>query len=1457
MGLAARSRAPGPVAAAEKPAADGGAHSDLFEPEQISRRLQGGSPMPPTTRDRMEAAFGRSFAHARVHTGATAAAVAEAHGAEAISVGQHIAFGRGRFRPGTAAGDWLIAHELAHVAQAEAGAGGVSAHRAGVSSGGEPAETAADRAADQALAGRAVGSLGTLSTRGRIMRRARMGAGLPGLSPGPPAAGLAPKAVPGSGTRSSAVSLRTAQGTGAAPVPGARRETFGARARLGGLPETAAAADAASPKTPDEAQTAIDEPAVTPPSAAVAGAPAGAAAGPTEPAAAEKPAATADSAKGEKEAEAAAEEKGIDKRQEEAGEAVAGARAEKKKGRFGVVPGDRGVKAAGAAVARLDKRAGAMEHHEPAGQRIGDASAAAQPPDNEGSSRAQGEQVAVVSAVEPQPPDKDGAKSAVRAAAEEAAPTNMDEVKNLGSRTAGVSEALGQSVGGSVGAAREPLDAIQEPGEAPEPEPAVEMPEPEPAPGTAAPDLAAATPPPVPDESLDASEFKEEAEEDLAANDMGEDTLAKAAEGPIADIAADKGELDDSVDRAGDDVRATETPANAEAEAGLQGAEAGAQGGMETSRDTEQASVTGEQEGVKGGEELDRTTASGQIEGIYQDAAKAVNEKLDGLSEGAVAEFDEKQKGYLDSFVTDVERELNDFKDERYSGALGWARWIKDRFVSINEFPEVQDIYKRNYDLYIQRIDALIEEISGKVDTTVAEAKQILTDAKAEIEKIVTALPEKMKADALAAQQRAEQRFAAMEKQIDMAAAQAKSALQARRQKAIDEVNGALAKIKAANASLVDKIKAAIQALVDLLGKFLKLMTRITRMGVGAFISAALSQAQDGIKSHLWGALQEAFKEWVFSKIPFLQPLLNLPPNWMEMLTGLALSLPSLLMENLPEMLPAIGAAAMIWLATNLAAKLIPGAGAIMAIIDGIRAAWGLIQSLLSAAEAFFGFVMKVAQPAYAAADFATALARGIVAGLAALLTFLGVDALIQRVGAAIAKPFGKIFQRVSASFKSRNDRRRTDRKKAEDESGASGRKSKDDGMPAESHRRKAEDDARRDDRRERRRDRDDDRRRVRQDQRRDQRDRRREDPRKERDRRKEQDRKREDDQRRKNQERLSKALGVIKPALAAMFQRGAFRLTIAARLAVWKLQFRLRRLSMEGSGSEITVMAGNSPDVPAGRAFTENKHNLYKMVRDIAQQRFGRASRAAEETRSRSGKSAAEVQPSVEPGRDPVAAAAEVREARPKPVPAKKGEGMGSTFDIDVSGTPVQAKRGAGLSNLIITALGKYKDIAAQLRAAGLVGAKLAGAVLDTLRTGEGPPLVKQFIALMFAAEPARGDIAAATGPLAIAGMETGTVRELETVHQPKFDERGGGGLDPVTMVGARKVGERAEAKAEGEEFRPGTKIDRMSNEYLDRMVEFVWTVVGKKVYHDVMAVRTEVLRLCEIYDKAAGIIP
>lgn len=77
----------------------------------------GGQPLSASARSFAEPRFGRDFSSVRVHMGAEAASASRALNARAFTMGEHVVFGPGEYRPDTQEGKLLLAHELTHVLQ--------------------------------------------------------------------------------------------------------------------------------------------------------------------------------------------------------------------------------------------------------------------------------------------------------------------------------------------------------------------------------------------------------------------------------------------------------------------------------------------------------------------------------------------------------------------------------------------------------------------------------------------------------------------------------------------------------------------------------------------------------------------------------------------------------------------------------------------------------------------------------------------------------------------------------------------------------------------------------------------------------------------------------------------------------------------------------------------------------------------------------------------------------------------------------------------------------------------------------------------------------------------------------------------------------------------------------------------------------------------------------------------
>jgi hypothetical protein len=111
-----------------------------------------GQALPEDLADRFSASLGADLSRVRIHTGAESASAARAVGAKAYAVGQDVHFAAGQYDPASAAGQHLLAHEVAHTVQ-QSGGSEVRQNKLEVSSPGDAHEAEADRAAEAMVAG--------------------------------------------------------------------------------------------------------------------------------------------------------------------------------------------------------------------------------------------------------------------------------------------------------------------------------------------------------------------------------------------------------------------------------------------------------------------------------------------------------------------------------------------------------------------------------------------------------------------------------------------------------------------------------------------------------------------------------------------------------------------------------------------------------------------------------------------------------------------------------------------------------------------------------------------------------------------------------------------------------------------------------------------------------------------------------------------------------------------------------------------------------------------------------------------------------------------------------------------------------------------------------------------------------------------------------------------------------
>ncbi|KUO05415.1 eCIS core domain-containing protein [Streptomyces caeruleatus] len=197
--------------------------------------------------------------------------------------------------------------------------------------------------------------------------------------------------------------------------------------------------------------------------------------------------------------------------------------------------------------------------------------------------------------------------------------------------------------------------------------------------------------------------------------------------------------------------------------------------------------------------------------------------------------------------------------------------------------------------------------------------------------------------------------------------------------------------------AVVDAIKTVLEyasKLLGALGEFM--MIAVDFMSdPGGWLSGAKNSAVDGAKNHLFREVQSAVKEWFQSKI---EEIIGIPKAIIDKLIKGGFTLEKIVKETWDAIVPMLPFIIGEIVITKVIAKLIPGAGWVMAVIDAIKTAIGALSEILRAIGAVIEWLKSVRRGG-AGVLFAKAVAAGIVA-----LLELAYEALLSGIGKYVAK---------------------------------------------------------------------------------------------------------------------------------------------------------------------------------------------------------------------------------------------------------------------------------------------------------------------------------------------------------------------------------------------------------------------------------------------------------------------
>ncbi len=490
-------------------------------------------------------------------------------------------------------------------------------------------------------------------------------------------------------------------------------------------------------------------------------------------------------------------------------------------------------------IEKLEKGADKAKRHPPASAKAAQAQAAAVPPANARLAGAKANQVDSMKEAEAPKPEPDSFLALLREEIEKVMPKNLDEADKFmkggekeqvkGAVSGGVKQQEDTAAGPTqqaAGAAPDPSGVPQKevapiPGEPAVPPPAI--------------NAAEAMPAPKPDSAMAPfKEAKQDADQQLKDAETTPQQLKEANDPRFSAVLTAKSKVEAVAASAPGKYRAGEKGAVDQATAKAQGDTKAGLTAMSGVGVASKNKVKSRQQLAKEQDEKRRKTVSDTIEGIYTRTKQKVEAKLAALEPEVMRMFDLGADAALADMKEYSNREIDRFKEERYSDVLGKGRWIADLFRPVPE--GIKTILSQARARFASKMDALAVRIASTVDQRLKEAKNEITKGQAEIKAYVDGLPKDLQAVGKAAEKEVAGRFDELRNGIDEKKKDLAQKLAQKYKEATDKADAALKKLEEEN-------QGALKGLVDAIGEIIKVLGELKDR-----LIAALKKGWDTIK---------------------------------------------------------------------------------------------------------------------------------------------------------------------------------------------------------------------------------------------------------------------------------------------------------------------------------------------------------------------------------------------------------------------------------------------------------------------------------------------------------------------------------------------------------------------------------------------------------------------------------
>jgi len=530
----------------------------------------------------------------------------------------------------------------------------------------------------------------------------------------------------------------------------------------------------------------------------------------------------------------------------------------------------------------LKRGAARTRMHPPAARKAQQAGAAAKGPPKEKLVAGEAKQVEKVQEAPAKKPETSSFLALLQAEIAQVMPKTLgDTEKFMKGGSAGqmksglkgnVTQQKEQAAGGVKSASKE---APKETGEAKQ---AQAIP-PEPATPAPAVNGAEAMPAAKPEADVSLQDSKQDVADQMKQADIDDPQLKKANDPRFSAVLTAKDAVNKEADSAPGKYRASEKATLGQANASAQGAAKTGAAAMVAVKGAKNSAVLTKQQQAKARDEAKRLAVTNQIEAIYNETKKSVEDKLNSLDTTVNDIFDKGVDAAIQSMKDFVEDKIFKWKLERYLlKPLGAILWAKDLLLGLPD--DVNVFYEQGRALFTRLMNVLVMQVADLVERTLRDAKQMVGQGRARIQALIDSQPKELQAQLKEAQQKVSSDFDSLETSIDDKKNQLAQQLAQKYKEAFDKADQELDKMRQENRGLVDKAMDAIGEVIKILTEFkAKLMALLKKgedtikliikdpIGFLGNLIAAIKAGFSQFVANIWTHLKKGFMTWLFGAL--------------------------------------------------------------------------------------------------------------------------------------------------------------------------------------------------------------------------------------------------------------------------------------------------------------------------------------------------------------------------------------------------------------------------------------------------------------------------------------------------------------------------------------------------------------------------------------------------------------